>query len=204
MFIPFLYMIASVSTAYVGFTSLFIAVRTSGGSMIDDYASWSVRYLIAVALTTIGTALLPAVLLAFTKDETAAAQDASFIAMLLLGRLDAIYAYRRRDVDMSPFDWRLTCLLVIAVVIDIGFGIVALRIMPETAPGTYMALELNEMIVMFCYFAWTLERMLPLRWEHGFSWRQIGVPSAQARPIDVRQNRSRHETFASAENRPRT
>lgn len=167
MLLPFLYVIASVCTAYVGFTSLFIALRKAGGSLVDQYSSWSVRYLIAVALTTIGTALLPGVLLAFSADEAWAVRPASLVAMLLLGRLDAIYAWRRKQVDASPLDWRLKLLFIAALVIDFVFGAIAAGLAPTLAVASYMALELGEVMIMFCYFAWALERMLPLRWEHG-------------------------------------
>lgn len=165
MLLSFLYSIATICTAYVGFTSLFIALRTSGGNAVDEFSRWSIRYLIAVALTTICTAVLPSVLLAFDANETTALRASSCIALLLLGRLDAIYAFRRKHVDPAPLGWRLKTLFAAAVAIDILFGVIAAGMAGKAAAALYMALELAELVVMFCYFAWALARMLPLQWE---------------------------------------
>lgn len=165
MLLSFLYMIATVCTAYVGFTSLFVFLRKSGEQSIDQYSSWSIRYLIAVALSTMGTTLLPAVLLAFNPDERQAVRIASFVALFLLGRLDVIYASRSKLVDSTPVDWRLRALFFAAVAIDVLFGLIAFGVIEKFATAVYMALELGELVVMFCYFAWALQRLLPLEWE---------------------------------------
>jgi hypothetical protein len=160
-----LYYIASISTAYVGFTTIFIALRDAGQAGVDAYSSWSTRYLIAVALTTIGTSLLPPVVAALVSDVAVTIRISAFIAFVLLGRLDVIYLLRHRLVSKEGLSLKLKCLYLTAVAIDIGFAALAFGELGARRMAIYCALELSEVFVMFCYFAWVLERLLPLCWE---------------------------------------
>ncbi len=160
----YLLYIAVISTSYVGFTAFFIALRQLIGSTADKVATWSMRYLITVALCTTTTALLPP-LLSTMMAAPLAIRISSGIACLLMTRLDVVFVYRLPSIYKEPLGAWFWLLFIVALGVDVGFGACALGLLPGRELVAFSVAETVELTVMFCYFANALRQLLPFEWE---------------------------------------
>lgn len=160
----YLLYIAVISTSYVGFTAFFIALRQIVGDKADKVATWSMRYLITVALCTATSALLPP-LLAMIVPAVLAIRVASGVACVLMTRLDIIFVYRLPSIYEEPLGPWFWSLFAVAIGADIGFGACALGFFPAKELVAFCAAETVELVVMFCYFSNALMQLLPFEWE---------------------------------------
>jgi hypothetical protein len=160
----YLLYIAVLSSGYVGFTSFFIALRQVIGANADKVATWSMRYLITVALCTTTTALLPPLLSMMIPPATAI-RIAGGAACVLMTRLDIIFVYRLPLVYKEPLGSWFWFLFAIALGADVGFGACAAGVLPGKELATFCSAETVELAVMFCYFSNALMQLLPFDWE---------------------------------------
>jgi hypothetical protein len=172
----YLYYIAVLSAGYVSFTSIFLALRQIIGAAADRAAGWSTRYLIAVALCTIMAALLPPLLVIFGLLPVTAIRLSALVALVLLGRLDGIYLWRRSSVFGEGMDLKLTILYSIAVSVDVAFGAIACGLVKDREFAAFCAAETAELAIMFRYFSASLERFLPFQWEGESGRRAFDAP----------------------------
>lgn len=160
----YLLYIAVLSSGYVGFTAFFIALRQMIGITADTVATWSMRYLITVALCTTATALLPP-LLSMVIPVTGALRIASGITCVLMTRLDVIFAYRLPRIYKEPRDAWFWFLFACAIAADVAFAACALGGFPGKEYAAFCFAETTELAVMFCYFGSALQQLLPFEWE---------------------------------------
>ena len=71
-------------------------------------------------------ALLPPLLVIFGLLPVTAIRLSALVALVLLGRLDGIYLWRRSSVFGEGMDLKLTILYSIAVSVDVAFGVPSL------------------------------------------------------------------------------
>ncbi len=160
----YLFYIAALSSGYVGFTAFFIALRQMIGATADRVATWSMRYLITVALCTTATALLPP-LLSMAIPAVLAIRISAGITCVLMTRLDVIFAYRLPRIYKEPMDGWFWFLFACAIGADIAFLACALGFFPGRELPAFCFSETMELVVMFCYFAGALKQLLPFEWE---------------------------------------